>query len=65
MNGYRNVDFMDKVPIDEVCKDSDAIVDAIEIFFKTGKGMDYSVKFWSNGDKSATDVIYEKLMEMN
>lgn len=47
MNGYRNVDFMTKIDEEEIAKTSDEIINKIEKFFMTGKGMLYDVHFVS------------------
>ena len=39
MNGYRNVDFMTKIDEEEIAKTSDEIINKIEKFFMTRKGM--------------------------
>ena len=46
--GYRNVDFMTKIDEEEIAKTSDEIINKIETFFMTGKGMLYDVHFWKN-----------------
>lgn len=61
MNGYRNVDFMDKVDESEIAKTSKDIVWQIEQFIVTGKGMPYGVTFWNNGDYSSENLIYKNL----
>lgn len=61
MNGYRNVDFMDKVDEGEIAKTSKEIVWQIEQFIVTGKGMPYGVTFWNNGDYSSENLIYKNL----
>ena len=63
MNGYRKVDFMNKLDEAEIARSNDEIVDKIEYFFKTGKGMNYEVEFYGNGKKSAAEMIYEKTRE--
>lgn len=63
MNGYRNVDFLDKVDNEEVFKSADGIIKGIQKWFLTGKGMDYSVEFFNNGDFSSKDEIYKCILE--
>ena len=41
----RNVDFMTKIDEEEIAKISDEIINKIEKFFMTGKGMLYDVKY--------------------
>ena len=61
MNGYRNVDFMTKIDEEEIAKTSDEIINKIEKFFMTGKGMLYDVHFWKNDICNATELIYQKM----
>lgn len=62
MNGYRNVDFMDKVDECEIAKTSGEIVKRIEQFIIQGKCMHYEVSFWNKGEYSSTELIYEQLI---
>ena len=62
LNGYRNVDFMDKVDESEIAKSSKEIIKRLEQFFVTGKGMSYEVMFWNNGCYSSTELIYRRIM---
>lgn len=61
MNGYRNVDFMTKIDEEEIAKTSDEIINKIEKFFMTRKGMLYDVHFWKNDICNATELIYQKM----
>ena len=45
MNGYRNVDFINRVDDSDVAKSVDEIIAQIEKFFETNKGMPYEVDF--------------------
>ena len=60
MNGYRNVDFMTKIDEEEIAKTSDEIINKIEKFFMTGKGMLYDVHFWKNDICNSIELIYQK-----
>lgn len=62
MNGYRNVDFMNKVKVDEICKTSEEIVDKIERFFQSGLGMSYHVSFYGEKNGGAREAIYQELI---
>ena len=62
MNGYRKVDFFDKVRQEEICKTVPEIVKAIENFFVCGKGMNYNARFF-NKDHTSREKIYRKLIE--
>ena len=62
MNGYRKVDFMDKVKADEICKTSGEIVDKVERFFESGLGMPYHVSFYGEKNGEAREAIYRKLI---
>lgn len=63
MNGYREVDFLNKVNETEVAKNPGEIVDKIRNFFETGKGMDYKVDFYlHNENRLSKDAIYERMM---
>lgn len=62
MNGYRNVDFMNRVEESEIAKTSDEIVHQIEKFAITGKGMPYGAEFWNNGEYSSAEMIYKKIV---
>ena len=42
---------MTKIDEEEIAKTSDEIINKIEKFFMTGKGMLYDVHFWKNGDR--------------
>lgn len=63
MNGYRKVDFMDKVQKKEVSKTSEEIVDKIEVFFESGFGMPYQVSFYGEKNGGAREAIYWKLFQ--
>lgn len=66
MNGYRDVDFLNKVNGTEVAKSSEEIVDKIRNFFETGKGMDYKVDFYLHYENQLSkDIIYKRLMDTN
>lgn len=65
MNGYRNVDFINRVDDSCVAKSVDEIIAKIEKFFETNKGMPYEVDFFENQSCGATDLIYERLIEEN
>lgn len=65
MNGYRNVDFINRVDDSDVAKSVDEIIAQIEKFFETNKGMPYEVDFFENQTCGATDLIYERLIEEN
>ena len=56
----RNVDFMTKIDEEEIAKTSDEIINKIEKFFMTGKGMLYDVHFWKNDICNSTELIYQK-----
>lgn len=58
----RNVDFMDKLDESEIAKTSEELVQRIEQFIVTGKGMPYDVTFWNNGACSSADLIYKELL---
>ena len=59
MNGYRKVDFMDKVEAKYLCRDYLQIIDRIKEFFETGEGMNYEVKFFVNPkEKESRQNIY-------
>lgn len=63
MNGYRNVDFMNCVDEAEIAKSADEIVDKIEKYFVTNKGLPYDVSFFDEDSRKITDLIYEKCVE--
>lgn len=63
MNGYRNVDFMNCVNEAEIAKSADEIVDKIEKYFVTNKGLPYDVRFFDEDSRKITDLIYEKCVE--
>lgn len=63
MNGYRRVDFMDKVKVGDICKTANEAIDNMESYFKTGKGMEYNVHFFGEKDGTAREAIYNMLME--
>lgn len=56
----RNVDFMTKIDEEEIAKTSDEIINKIEKFFMTGKGMLYDVHFWKNDICNSIELIYQK-----
>ena len=59
MNGYRKVDFMNKVEDKYLCRDYLQIIDRIKEFFETGEGMNYEVKFFVNPkEKESRQNIY-------
>lgn len=58
MNGYRKVDFMNKVDYSKICITHEQTVAAIDKFLKSGESMDYSVEFYNTGTPSM-DKIYE------
>lgn len=63
MNGYREVDFLNKVNETEVAKNPEEIVEKIRNFFETGKGMNYKVDFYlHNETRLSKDIIYERMM---
>lgn len=57
----RNVDFMTKIDEEEIAKTSDEIINKIEKFFMTGKGMLYDVHFWKNDICNSIELIYQKM----
>ncbi len=61
MNGYRKVDFMDKVGEEFISKSPEQIINAIEDYIRTGKRMDYFPKFYRNSRESSEE-IYERLI---
>ena len=63
MNGYRKVDFMDKVEPRDICKTVDEIIDRIEEYFQTGKGMQYQVKFYGAKNGKSRKSIYNMLIK--
>ena len=48
---------MTKIDEEEIAKTSDEIINKIEKFFMTGKGMLYDVHFWKNDICNATELI--------
>lgn len=52
---------MTKIDEEEIAKTSDEIINKIEKFFMTGKGMLYDVHFWKNDICNATELIYQKM----
>lgn len=62
MNGYRKVDFMNKVKPDEICKTAEEIIDKMECFFESGVGMAYNVSFYGEKNGGAREAIYQKLI---
>ncbi len=63
MNSYRNVDFMDKVEPEEICKTPEELEEALQRFIAEGKAMDYHVEFY-DGNGMAMDGIYHNIMEL-
>ena len=63
MNGYRRVDFMDKVDKKYLCSDYCQIIDRVSEFFETGRGMEYNVHFFENKKGESRDAIYHMLIE--
>ena len=63
MNGYRNVDFMNYVEDGVIAKSPDEIIDKIEQFFATNRGMKYEVKFFEHNSQKIADLIYERCKE--
>ncbi|MCR5099927.1 MAG: CDP-glycerol glycerophosphotransferase family protein, partial [Butyrivibrio sp.] len=61
MNGYRKVDFIDKVRNEEVCTDENEIISSINRFIETGKGMEYHVEFFVN-DSNSDEEIYRHIV---
>lgn len=60
MNGYRNVDFMNYIDEEVIAKTPDQIIDKIEDFFTTNRGMAYEVNFFEHNSKKIADLIYER-----
>lgn len=61
MNGYRKIDFLDKVDEAQVAKNAITIVEQIKQYFVTGRGMNYQVEFY-NMDISSKDKIYDMMI---
>lgn len=49
---------MTKIDEEEIAKTSDEIINKIEKFFMTGKGMLYDVHFWKNDICNSIEIIY-------
>ena len=58
MNGYRRVDFMDKISDAEICQSVQQMIHAIENFVQTGKGINYHVDFYRNNKKSVEEIYH-------
>jgi len=64
MNGYRDIDFLNKVNENEIAKKPEDAVSKIRSFLETGKGINYQVKFFfDENNKLSKDLIYSRLME--
>ena len=62
MNGYRKVDFLNKVKSDEICKTSEEIIGRVKQFFETGLGMEYRVTFYGEKNGGSREEIYQRLL---
>lgn len=63
MNGYRKVDFIDKVKDSDICKSPNEIIDSISNYFENWKGIDYHVDFYKF-ENSSMDKVYEMISKM-
>jgi len=63
MNGYREIDFLNRINETDVAKNSEEIVDKIKYFLETGRGMNYKVDFYLHHEKQLSkDIIYKRLI---